>query len=91
MGKIIQCIFSSEVFQGFECDVDLELCKSLEDIIECAKNQLLFVLSEYRFEVLLEKAKKTNFHIHTGCSFDYLLHEVLPDVVWICDHVEVSR
>lgn len=87
MGILRRCKFSSNIFQGFECIVDISSCQSLEDIAEIAKNELIVVLSDFSFENLLEKAKKTIFHIHSLSGLEYVLSCCPFEIIWICDHV----
>lgn len=84
--SVTQCEFSSDLFQGFRCFVELQACESLEDIITFARQSLRRAFREEHLIVLEDKAFRTPFHIHNRTWDDIVRNP--EQTVWICDHVE---
>lgn len=77
-------IASSELFSGFNVVIDVEKCNSMDDIINIFVDNLRKCLEIHNFEILLEKLKTLNFHIH-----DYTFNDILTGedkFYYICDH-----
>ena len=78
-------ICSSNYFSGFSVRVNLTHVNTIDDIINIFKNKLFDTLKNHNFEILIEVAKKKNFHIH-----DYTIEDILTsspnDYFYICDH-----
>ena len=75
--------FSSELFGGFTIRIEVTNFKSLGELIDCSKSELLSVLMKYNFILLIEKYKESNFHIHTHSITDILNND---EIIYICDH-----
>ena len=75
--------FSSELFGGFTLRIEITNFKSLQELIDYSKSELLSILMKYNFISLIEKFKKCNFHIHTH-NIDEIFEN--DNIVYICDH-----
>lgn len=75
--------FSSTLFGGFKFKMNVETIKSVDDLIDYAKNELVTVLKRYNFIMLIDELQKCNFHIHTHTLEDIFQNEY---VIYICDH-----
>lgn len=78
------CEFSSQLFGGFQCHVDLANVESMDEIIILAISQLRAVLQTHKFRELVSKIDKAKWHVHSHTFPDVLTHE--NDTIWICDH-----
>ena len=75
--------FSSELFGGFCLRLEITNFKTIEELIDYSKSELLSILMKYNFIELIEKFKECNFHIHTHNLDDIFNND---DIVYICDH-----
>ena len=75
--------FSSELFGGFTIRIEVTNFKSLDELIDCSKSELLSILMKYNFILLIEKYKESDFHIHDRSIDDILNND---DIIYICDH-----
>lgn len=75
--------FSSSLFGGFVLRIEITNFKTIEELIDYSKSELLTVLMRYNFIELIEKFKKCNFHIHTHDLEDIFKND---DIVYICDN-----
>jgi len=78
------CEFSSELFGGFRCKVNIRNTESLDEIIILAVSQLRIVLETFGFDRLVEKIDKLKWHIHSLSLNDIISKK--DEVIWICDH-----
>jgi len=79
-------IASSELFGGFETDIDIRNYDTSEEIITHFHNELLSTLKTNHFEELYTKCQNSNFHIHTHTYEEILLEIKYP--IYLCDHCE---
>lgn len=79
------CI-SSELFQGFKVDVDIDEMESMENIINYVKNSLCVELEKLQLERLVSKLNKTNFCHHGYDIMDVLVSEKNDRIWYLCDH-----
>ena len=79
-----QLIASSELFGGFEVDIDIRKYNTSNDIISHFQNELLSVLQRNNFNELYQKCQNTKFHIHTHTYEEILLETKYP--IYLCDH-----
>lgn len=82
----VTCQFSSKYFSGFKVsDIDLSDLQNLNEIVDICRASLLNVLTQHNFEILIQKAQKTKFHIHQPQSLEQA--KANPrEIIWICDH-----
>jgi hypothetical protein len=76
---------SDELFQGFEVVLDLDYFETLDEIYKQVTETLKCHLELHKFEILLEKLKEKNFHIHDE-EFGSILLKSQEEIVWICSH-----
>lgn len=76
-------VCSSQIFNGFEINIDIRYYSNFEEIINIFKNELLKMLKEYKLNALEEKFNQSNFHIHTH-TFDEIL--LKNEIIYICDN-----
>lgn len=76
---------SSNLFSGFEIDIDIRYFDTIDEVIKYFHNELLSVLNKYNLEILYEQCLKSNFHIHTHTLEEILLLDS-HDIVYLCDH-----
>ncbi len=79
---------SSNLFSGFEIDIDIRYFDTIDEIIKYFHNELLSVLKKYNFEILYEHCFRSNFHIHTH-KFEEILLLDCRDIVYLCDHCHI--
>ena len=77
-------IASSNLFSGFKVNIDLNYCDSFQDIINIFNKELEYILTKNNFEILLEKFKLLNFHIHSF-TFEDILISKSDKVFYICE------
>ena len=75
--------FSSALFGGFSLRMEITNFKTLEELIDYSKSELLTVLMRFNFNGLIEKFNTCNFHIHTHSLEDIFNND---DTVYICDN-----
>jgi len=82
---VLTCKVSDKTFQGFEVKLDLSYIDTVDEICIMVKSTLITHLETYKFEILLDKAKNIQFHIH-----DYEMGKILMmeenQTLWICNH-----
>ena len=83
----VHCQFSSDYFSGYNVEIDLSKIKSLDQIVNICRDSLLSVLRKHNFEILIERAHKSKFHIHQPTCLEQAKANPL-EVIWICDHKE---
>ena len=76
-------VASSDLFGGFECNIDIRKYDNLEEIITHFKNELLSILEMNHLEELYTKCTKCNFHVHTLTYEEILLETKYP--IYLCD------
>tara|TARA_B100001094_G_scaffold244848_1_gene241253 strand:+ start:393 stop:659 length:267 start_codon:yes stop_codon:yes gene_type:complete len=81
-----QLIASSELFGGFQIDIDIRKYDTSNDIITHFKDELLSVLNMNHLEELYKKCQDTKFHIHTHTYEEVLLETEYP--IYLCDHCQ---
>ena len=85
MNNIKKFSASSELFSGFQADIDVNYFGSNEEISEFFKNKLIKLFEDNKLEYLKDKARYANFHIHTH-SFEEILISERNTIFYICDH-----
>ena len=78
-------IASSDLFGGYEIDIDLNYCDSLHDIINTFYESLHNLLSYYNFYSLVNLVKRCKFHIH-GFTYEEIVISDKHKLFYICDH-----
>ena len=77
-------IASSELFSGYEVQINLNDCSSLNDIVNTFYDNLQNCLTLNNFTVLLEELEECKFHIHTY-SFEDIINSN-ESCYYVCDH-----
>jgi hypothetical protein len=83
--NIRKFVASSDLFSGFELDIDLNYCNSLDDIVNTFYENLYNVLLDNKFEYLINEVKKSRFHIH-NFTFEDIITSKIENIFYICDH-----
>ncbi len=86
MKTIRRFIASSDLFLGFEVYLDLNVHDSIDNIINQFQEDLIYILKRYKFEILVEKVKQCNFHIHDLTFEDIINKNTENDAIYICDN-----
>ena len=74
---------SSEIFDGFEIEIDIRYVDNLNDIIHQFKEKLSSILKKNNLIYLFNLSMKNNWHIHSTIFEDILLNN---NIIYICDH-----
>jgi len=82
---IRKIVFSSSDFWGYTVIVDLGQISSLSELEGICTASLFQTLANHNFQVLLERARGREFHIHEG-SLDRIRGLNPASVIYICDH-----
>ena len=83
--NIRKFVASSDLFNGFELDIDLNYCNSLDDIVNTFYENLYNVLLNHKFEYLINEVKKCRFHVH-DFTFEDIITSKIEKIFYICDH-----
>jgi hypothetical protein len=78
-------IASSELFSGFEVEMDIRNIDTLDDIVNIFIDNLKKVLKEYNFEILHDSVNAKKFHIHSHTLEDILVSNK-DEIFYVCDH-----
>lgn len=78
-------IASSELFSNFQTSISLYNISTIDDIITIFKQRLQKIFEDNNLEILVEKVKKSKFHIHSY-SIEQILTSSYEDFFYICDH-----
>ena len=87
MVNLRRCEFSSNLFGGFVCSVDIDECESLQDIVQQGVRQLDAILNNiglFHIANILGK-RECEFLIH-DCTFEEILLHDDSTTLYICDH-----
>ena len=76
-------VSSSDIFQGFELELDIRQYENIEEIINSFHKELLSVLKKYNLENLYQKCYSSKMHIHTHTFEEILLNK--EGSIYICD------
>ena len=76
--------FSSELFNGYTVTLDIHSLQTQEDIIHICVQDLINTLQRYNFNLLVEKCKECNFHIHSH-SYEQILSCNPNETIYICE------
>lgn len=79
-------IASSDLFLGYEVDIDISNCSNINDIINIFIEDLKKCLIRNNFIVLLEKLNNSNFHIH-DVTFNDIINNDDNMIYYLCDHI----
>jgi len=79
-------IASSDLFLGYEVDIDISNCSNINDIINIFIEDLKKCLIRNNFIVLLEKLNNSNFHIH-DVTFNNIINNDDNMIYYLCDHI----
>jgi hypothetical protein len=82
---IVTFKISDELFQGYEVVLDLDYFETLEEICTQVTKTLKTHLELHKFEILLERLKGKNFHIHDE-TIGTILLKPQTEIVWVCSH-----
>ena len=74
---------SSEIFDGFEIEIDIRYIDNFNDIIHQFKKKLSSILKNNNLIYLSNLSMKNNWHIHSTTFEDILLNN---NIIYICDH-----
>jgi hypothetical protein len=78
-------IASCEIFGGYEVIIDLNVCNSIDDIINIFYEHLRNYLMEGNLDILLTHLNQHKFHIH-DYPWSNMLHSPDETVFYICNH-----
>ena len=76
--------FSSDLFNGYTVSLDISSLENQEDIIQICVQDLMNTLQRYNFNILVEKCKECNFHIHSH-SYEQILTCNPNETIYICE------
>ena len=79
-------IISSELFNGFNIDIDVNFHDSIETILDYTKKIILEILKKNNFENLIDILNKSKLHIH-NFTFEDILISKRNTIYYICDMV----
>lgn len=85
MPEFRRFVASSELFTGFELYLDIEIHDTMDNIINAFYENLYNILYLHKFEVLLEKLKYCQFHIH-DINMNDIINMDSEKIIYICDH-----
>lgn len=80
--NIRKVVFSSSVFGGFTCLVEIDRITSVDDVLCLCVGALTNTLEEYNFTSLLNIIEKMEFHIH---DVDMERIHNSKDTIYICE------
>lgn len=83
--NIKQFICSSDIFQGYNILIDLNICDNIEDILIIFKKSMLKLFEDNSLEILVNKVNDINFHIHTH-TFEEILISERNTIYYICEN-----
>ena len=86
MVNLRRCEFSSNLFGGFVCSVDVDEWESLREIVQQAVKQLDVVLTNIGLFHIADILKQRQFDIH-DCTFEEILLQNDSVTLYICDHI----
>jgi len=78
-------IASSDLFGGYEIDIDLNYCDSLDDIVNTFYDSLYNLLSYHNLHSLVNLVKQCKFHIHSF-TYEEIVVSDKHKLFYICDH-----
>lgn len=78
---------SSSLFLGFEVKLNPLRFHTISDIVETVRDCLIDFLDLYKLEILVQRARDMNLHIHDFVSVNELAN---VSTVYVCDHVSSS-
>jgi hypothetical protein len=79
-------IASSDLFLGYEVDIDISNCTNINDIINIFVEDLKKCLIRNNFIILLEKLNNSHFHIH-DVTFNNIINNDDNMIYYLCDHI----
>jgi hypothetical protein len=79
-------VVSHPLFQGFECNINIEPTTTNSDIVANLIQELSNTFHRLGFEVLQRMLEKTDFHIHEP-GFRELLQSNSDQTLYICGHL----
>ena len=82
---IVTFKISDSNFQGYEVTLDLDYFETIEEICNQVTQTLKTHLELHKFELLLERLKEKDFHIHDETIGSILLKSQ-DEIVWVCSH-----
>ena len=85
--NIRKFIASAELFSGYEVDIDLNYCNSLDDIVNTFYDDLHNLLNSYNLISLVNEVKRCRFHIHSFTFEDIVLSDK-NNLYYVCDHCQ---
>ena len=82
---IVTFKISDSHFQGYEVTLDLDYFETIEEICNQVTQTLKTHLELHKFELLLERLKHKDFHIHDE-TMGAILLKSQDEIVWVCSH-----
>ena len=82
---LVNFVLSCDLFWGYSMMLDPQWFTSVQSIISCVETCLQNALKQKGFDVLYEKSKILNFHIHDH-TYESLCALNSNATVYICDH-----
>ena len=74
---------SSDIFDGFEMELDIRHVDDFNDIINKFKEKLSLIFKNNNLIYLSNLSMKNNWHIHSTSFENILLNN---NIIYICDH-----
>jgi hypothetical protein len=90
MVKLRQFQISDEIFNGYICDIDIEMAESKKDICGMVIDQMKDLFVFYKLEALIYILDSKSFHIHSD-SFEEIKLGAEQDVFYVCGHCNDSE
>lgn len=81
---VLLCEFSSTIFGGFQCTINVKGIESIDEVVVLAISQLRDIMEKNRLSELVKKVDEIKWHIHSHTLEDILTSK--NDIIWICDH-----
>ena len=78
---------SSELFSGFQVDINITEIDTLDDIVKIFLDRLIKVLKDNKFTMLIKKLNETRFHIHSH-TLEEILTSGRNEILYICNHCQ---
>ena len=80
-------VASSELFSGFQVDINITEIDTLDDIVKIFLDRLIKVLKDNKFTMLVKKLNETKFHIHSH-TLEEILTSERNTILYVCNHCQ---
>ena len=81
---------SDDIFNGFICEIDINMVQNREDICNFVINQMKELFTSYKFDGLISILESKSFHIHS-ITFEEIQLANGQDIFYICGHCNDSE